>query len=153
MTQEFLRRPQEPLDDRLLLGAACAEEDAEVMLVVEHELPIAHLDVPVGFVDPGSAKPLDHPPADVITNEGRIGIQGKAGGVARHMDTEQLVQEGPVEHGQRRWGRQRTRERYRDLPSMTVGLMSVNLATSARTSAMPGLAKAAVMASDEANWK
>ena len=47
----------------------------------------------------------------------------------------------------------RTRERYSDLPSMTVGLMSVNLATSARTSAIAGLARAAFTASDEANWK
>src|SRR6185436_12006716 len=43
--------------------------------------------------------------------------------------------------------------RYADLPSMTVGLISVNLATSARTSAIPGSARAAVSASDEANWK
>ena len=48
---------------------------------------------------------------------------------------------------------QRTMEAYSDLPSMIVGLMSVNLATSARTSGIAGLARAAWTASDEANWK
>ena len=48
---------------------------------------------------------------------------------------------------------QRTMGAYSDLPSMTVGLMSVNLATSARTSVIAGSASAAVMASDEANSK
>ena len=48
---------------------------------------------------------------------------------------------------------QRTMGAYSDLPSMTVGLMSVNLATSARSSAIAGLARAAWTASDEANSK
>ena len=47
----------------------------------------------------------------------------------------------------------RREDPYSDLPSMTVGLMSVNLATSARTSAIAGLARAALRASSEANWK
>jgi hypothetical protein len=42
---------------------------------------------------------------------------------------------------------------YSDFPSMMVGLMSVNLATSARTSAIAGSARPACRASDEANWK
>jgi hypothetical protein len=42
---------------------------------------------------------------------------------------------------------------YDDLPSMTVGLMSVKVATSARTSAMRGLSRAAFRASGDANSK
>lgn len=41
--------------------------------------------------------------------------------------------------------------RYEDLPSMTVGLMSVNLGISARTSAMRGFSRAAFSASGDAN--
>src|SRR5690606_5857691 len=42
---------------------------------------------------------------------------------------------------------------YTDLPTMTVGLMSVNLGTSARTSAIAGSASAAFRASADGNWK
>src|SRR5687768_17197308 len=50
-------------------------------------------------------------------------------------------------------GRMRRRERYSDLPSMMVGLMSVNLAMSALTSAIAGFASAVCRAWDEANVK
>jgi len=92
---------EKTLDFHFRLRRTCAQEHAEVVLIMKHQHVRTRLDVPVGLIDPESTYLLEDAAIGLPAHELGEVSKWKGSGISSDVNAEELVRERSVEKRER----------------------------------------------------